>query len=149
MDNFFSDFSIFVIQHWPLVTAFVIALFVWLGFELRLSFSGIPQLTPSAATMLINRSEAFIVDVRDFSSFEKGHITQAINIPIVDLAKGHGKLDAHKERPILLVCAAGNQALQAANTLKKMGFGQLHILKGGMSAWLQESLPIVKGLKVK
>ena len=117
MNHFFSDFSLFVIQHGLLVGAFVIALFVWLGFEFRLSFSGIPQLAPSAATLLINRVEAFIVDVRDFTSFEKGHISQAINIPIVDLAKGNGKLDTHKERPILLVCATGNQALQAANTL--------------------------------
>ncbi len=149
MNNFFSELSLFLIQHWPLAAAFIIALFIWIGFEFRLSFSGIPQLNPSDATLFMNRRDVFIVDVRDFTSYEKGHITQAINIPIVDLNKGNGKLDAHKERPILLVCAQGNQALAAANTLKKQGFGELSILKGGMSAWLQESLPIVKGLKVK
>ncbi len=149
MNTIFSDLSIFLIQHWPLAAAFVVALFIWIGFEFRLSFSGIPQLSVSTATILMNRSDAFVVDVRDFSSYEKGHITQAINIPIVDLNKGNGKLDAHKERPILLVCATGTQALAAANTLKKQGFQALSILKGGMNAWLQENLPIVKGLKVK
>jgi rhodanese-related sulfurtransferase len=147
MDNLFSEISVFVVQHWLLVAAFVLALFVWLGFEFRLSLSGIPQLTPNDASLLINREEAMVVDVRDFMHFGKGHIQGAINIPIVDLAKGHGKLDQHKEKPVLLVCAQGNQALQAATTLKKQGITRLNILKGGMQAWLQEGFPVSRGMK--
>lgn len=149
MDSFFSEFSLFVVQHWLLVAAFVIVLFVWIGFECRLVFSGIPQLTPAQATLLINRQECFIVDVRDFFSYEKGHVSNAINIPMVDLNKGHGTLEAHKDKPILLACAQGNQTLQAAKILRQKGFQHLHILKGGMRAWLQDGLPIVKGLKSK
>lgn len=149
MDSFFSDLSVFVVQHWPLVAGFVIVLFVWIGFECRLVFSGIPQLSPTQATLLINREECFILDIRDFFSYEKGHLSCAINVPMVDLSKGHGSLEAHKERPILLICAQGNQALQAAKILHKQGFLRLNLLKGGMRAWLQDGLPVVKGLKSK
>lgn len=145
--NVYSELSLFIVQHEVLVGAFVLAVCVWLGFEFRLSFSGVPQLNPSQATLLINRQECFIVDVRDFFSYEKGHISQAINLPLVDLPKGHGSLEAHKDRPILLICAHGNQAAQAAHLLKKQGFKHLQLLKGGMRAWMEEGLPVVKGLK--
>lgn len=144
-----NEVMAFVVQHWLISGAFGLVALTWIAFECRLSFSGVPQLSPTEATLLINREECFVVDIQDFNGYDKGHIVNAINIPLVDLNKGHGVLEAHKERPVLLVCAQGQHVQQAASILKKQGFQNVQVLKGGMRAWLNENLPVVKGLKAK
>lgn len=147
MNNFYSDFSIFLIHHWQLSIAFLVVLGVWIGFELRFTFNGVSRLTPQTATLLINRESPVILDVRDNTHFAKSHLAGAINIPIVDLPQGHGKLEQHKEKTILLVCEQGMQAGQAAQILHKQGYTKLAILKGGMQAWLADNFPVVKGTR--
>lgn len=147
MNDLFSQLSVFLITHWQLSGAFIIVLGLLVGFEMRHIFNGIPQLTPQQATMLINRQEPMIVDVRDINHYMTSHIANALNIPFVDLPQGHGRLEQHKDKPILLVCAQGNQALQAAAILKKQGYQQINILKGGMQAWQSEGLPLAKRKK--
>lgn len=147
MTSFTNEFIPFLVQHWQLSLAFIAVLGFWLGFEMRYTFIGVPQLSPTEATMLINRQEPIIVDVRDNTNFAKGHIKGAINIPIVDLPQGNGRLDNHKEKDILIICNQGMQAGQAAKTLRKQGFTKLHILKGGMQAWNTENLPTAKGVR--
>ena len=143
----YSEISLFLVHHWQLSLAFIVILGVWVGLELRYTFNGTPQLSPTQATLLINREEPVILDVRDISSFTKGHLPSAINIPIVDLPQGNAKLEQHKDRHILLVCAQGMQSGQAAQLLHKQGFQKLSILKGGMQNWLAEGMPMVKGHK--
>jgi rhodanese-related sulfurtransferase len=147
MNNFYSELSVFLIQHWQLSIAFVAVAGIWAGFELRYTFNGVPKLSPTQATLLINRQEAMIVDVRDNSNFAKGHLQGAINIPIVDLPQGNGRLDKNKDKEILIVCQQGMQSGQAAATLKKQGFTKISILKGGVQAWSAEHLPVVKGTR--
>ncbi len=143
--NIYSDFSIFFIHHWQLSLAFLIIAGVWIGFELRYTFNGVPKLTPKEAILLMNRESPIILDVRDITHFTKSHINGAMNIPLVDLNQGNGKLDKHKNQTVLLVCEQGMQAGMAAQTLLKQNFRKLVILKGGMQAWFAESLPVVKG----
>jgi rhodanese-related sulfurtransferase len=143
----YHELSAFLIHHWQLSLAFIVILGIWIGLELRYTFNGVPQLTPPEATLLINREDPVILDVRDISHFTKNHIQGAINIPIVDLPQGHGKLEQHKEKKFLLVCQQGMQSGQAAQILHKQGFQHLVILKGGMQSWLADSMPVVKGNK--
>ena len=147
MNTFYSDLSLFLIHHWQLSIAFLVVLGVWIGFELRFTFNGIPRLSPQGATLLINRESPIILDIRDNTRFAKNHIQGAMNIPIVDLPQGNGKLDQHKDKTILLVCEQGMQAGQAAQILQKQGHQKLAILKGGMQAWVADSLPVVKGAR--
>jgi len=147
MNNFYSTLSLFLIQHWWLSAAFIIVASIWAGMELRFTFNGIPRLAASAAVLLINRNNALILDVRDFNHFAKTHIQDALNIPIVDLPQGNGKLDQDKDRAILLVCEQGLQSSKAAQILLKQGLKHLSILKGGMQAWIADGMPVVKGTK--
>ena len=147
LNNFYSEISLFLIQHWWLSTAFIVVAGVWLGLELRYTFNGIPRLTASAAVLLINRKNPIILDVRDFAHFDKNHILNALNIPIVDLPQGNGKLDQNKDRDILLVCEQGAQSGKAAQILLKQGLKNLSILQGGIQAWMKEGMPVVKGTK--
>lgn len=146
-NNFYSTLSLFFIQHWWLSSAFITVAGIWLGLELRYTFNGIPRLSASAAVLLINRNNPIILDVRDFTHFDKSHIADSLNIPLVDLPQGNGKLDQDKSRAILLVCEQGMQSGKAAQILLKQGLKNLSILQGGIQAWIKDGMPVVKGSK--
>jgi rhodanese-related sulfurtransferase len=47
--------------------------------------------------------------------------------------------------PVALVCRTGTGSAEAARKLAKAGFKQVHWLDGGIAAWQQAQLPLVKG----
>jgi rhodanese-related sulfurtransferase len=51
---------------------------------------------------------------------------------------------AFKETPIVLVCALGRNAGLTGEKLSKKGFTNLTVLKGGISSWQQDNMPLVK-----
>ena len=58
--------------------------------------------------------------------------------------KNFKKLENSKDKPIIVVCAMGNQARGTANAMLKDGFANVSVLKGGMNAWQSASLPVSK-----
>jgi rhodanese-related sulfurtransferase len=100
------------------------------------------------ATQLINQNKTIIIDVRDEAQFASGHIREARNIPVKELAKRIGELDKFKARNVLVVCQTGTQSPKAAATLTKAGFNEVFGLSGGMAAWQAQALPVVGGKAV-
>ena len=101
------------------------------------------EIAPSAAVRLINQSHALIIDVRPANDFELGHIPKSINIPLDHLlASGLSPHDA-KERPVLLI-TTGQSPNRASSALKKIGVTEILVIKGGISAWINDQLPIQK-----
>jgi Rhodanese-related sulfurtransferase len=47
--------------------------------------------------------------------------------------------------PVVLVCKTGMTATGAAKRLVKAGFEKVYVLDGGIEAWRQAGLPLVKG----
>lgn len=134
----------FVIKHWALAGAFVAVLIVILIEEIRSQNAGGPRVSPLAATQLINRQDALVVDVRDPGVFREGHIANAKNFPVVDLARQMKKLTAQPDRPVILVDANGLKVQSIALKLKAAGLTKLFILKGGMESWKSDNMPVVK-----
>jgi len=123
----------------------------WVGILLALVISWvqsllskIQMLTPTELTIKVNREDAVLLDIRSADDFKKGHITSARNIPLAQLSKELSKLENDKNKPIIVVCQAGMSAQGAAKQLISAGFGQVAVLRGGMSKWLEASLPVVK-----
>ncbi len=96
------------------------------------------------AVQLINRQDAAVVDVREPGEFKGGHIPNARNIPLGQLAERARDLDKLKAKPVVLACASGNRSMTAAGTLRKAGFAQVVSLSGGMAAWQQAGMPVEK-----
>jgi len=46
---------------------------------------------------------------------------------------------------VVLVCKAGQASGDAAKRLRKAGFERVYVLDGGIAAWQQADLPLVKG----
>jgi rhodanese-related sulfurtransferase len=104
---------------------------------------GVPNLSPAEAVTLINRSNAFVLDVRDDAEFASGHIADATHIPVADLAARIGELKKYQNKTILVNCQKGMRSAKACDILRKAEFTQVNNLQGGLSAWLEAKLPVV------
>jgi rhodanese-related sulfurtransferase len=100
--------------------------------------------TPQDVTMLINRSKATIVDVRDAKEFANGSLPDAKNIPLAELDQRIGELDKFKSKSVVVVCQSGARASSAAAKLSKAGFTDVVNLEGGIAAWQKAGLPLAK-----
>ena len=104
---------------------------------------------PGQATLLINREDAQILDVREASEFASGHLPEARNIPVDKLAERIGELEKFKDKPIIVCCASGMRSSKACAELKKQGFEKLFNLTGGIDAWVGAGYPVKKCSKAK
>jgi len=111
--------------------------------SLRKGAGGVPNLGPAEAVTLINRSNAFVLDVRDEAEFASGHIADATHIPVTDLAARIGELKKYQNKTILVNCQKGMRSAKACDILRKAEFTKVNNLQGGLSAWLEAKLPIV------
>ncbi|MGB7543703.1 MAG: VTT domain-containing protein [Burkholderiales bacterium] len=103
----------------------------------RLSIGELDQKLKSAAAPLV-------LDVRGAADFagELGHIAGARNIPLEELDRRVQELEDYRERPLVLVCRTDRRSVKAAKLLARQGFADVHVVRGGMTAWNQAGLPV-------
>ncbi|MGZ6281394.1 MAG: rhodanese-like domain-containing protein, partial [Ktedonobacteraceae bacterium] len=82
------------------------------------------------------RHDLKILDVRDQSEWEEGHIKGAIHIPYYFIVQRLQEL--HNTQPLAVMCASGQRSSIACSLLQKHGFTQLFNVVGGMEAWNEE-----------
>lgn len=111
---------------------------------LKRGSGGAANASPNEAVLLINRANAMVLDVRDDAEFAGGHIAGAKHIPAAELDARIGEIRRFKDKPLLVSCESGVRSAKACEVLRKHEFSQLHNLQGGLSAWIQAKLPVVK-----
>ena len=102
---------------------------------------GPKEVDNNQATELINSKQAQIVDIRRESDFKAGHIAGSRSFPATEIHTRLSELD--KKKPVVLVSAAGD-AKMALGLLRGMGFVSVQTLKGGIKAWREAGLPLVR-----
>lgn len=107
------------------------------------------ELSPAEATLLINREDAYILDVREGDEFAAGHLPEAKSIPLAKLAERVGEIEKYKDKPIIVCCATGMRSVKGCGELGKLGFAKVHSLAGGVDAWVGAGYPIKKGSRNK
>jgi len=112
---------------------------------LKKGAGGVPNLSASEAVSLINRDNAIVLDVRSEAEFASGHIVDAKHIPLDTLAERLNQLKKYQDKPILVNCQRGMRSAKACDILRQAEFKQVNNLQGGLDAWLEAKLPIVKG----
>ncbi len=135
-----EQFIEFATNHWMMVGTFVILLILWLGYEFT---TGNKAISAQQATLLVNREDGVFLDIRDRGDFRKGHIAGAVNIGMATLKDRMGELEKYKAKPVIVVCKMGNTASMAVSELQKAGFEKASVMRGGMSAWQNDNLPVV------
>jgi rhodanese-related sulfurtransferase len=106
---------------------------------------GFKALRPAQLTGLLNRDNALLVDLSAPADFEKGHIAGARNIAPSQFDPESKELAKVRELPVVVTCRNGQASLAAARRLKKAGFANVYWLDGGIAAWQQADLPLVRG----
>ncbi|MEE9330801.1 MAG: rhodanese-like domain-containing protein [Methylophilaceae bacterium] len=106
--------------------------------------SGVSNVTPTEAVLLMNRAKMLILDVRDEAEFTAGHIQGAKHIPLAELENRVKELEKHKSKPVLLHCQRGMRSKTAAKLLTAQAFTQLYQLEGGLDKWVAAKMPLVK-----
>lgn len=108
------------------------------------SAAGVTVLSVTEAVMLMSRKSALVLDVREPDEFAQGHLQGARNIPLSQLEARLKELEKYREKPVMVVCERGGRATKATKLLKAQQFTALHVLKGGMQAWLEAKMPTGK-----
>ena len=112
---------------------------------IKIKMSPIKKISTQELVMLMNKESGIALDIRKENDFKSGHILDAVNLPNEKIVKdGHASLEKYKDKPIIVVCAAGVSAVQTANTLYKAGYTRVSVLKGGMNTWSGAGLPVAK-----
>ena len=125
-----------------MVIAFVAVTGMLIVSEINRATRGYKELSTAEAVRLINNEDAAVVDVSNADSFRKAHIAGAWNLPLNQLKNPGADIEKLKQRPIIVVCKTGNTAHQAAAGLLKQGFASVSLLRGGMSQWIADHLPV-------
>jgi rhodanese-related sulfurtransferase len=97
------------------------------------------------AVQMINYKDAVVLDVREGSEYAAGHVPNSRHIPADKLEERLHELEKFKDKPIILIHRSGvNTTGKAGAILRKQAFAHVHDLQGGIDAWRQANLPIVK-----
>ena len=89
--------------------------------------------------------DLLVLDVRTPEDFvgEQGHIEEAINIPVEDLQQRMDEIGDYLENPVAIVCRTDKKSVKAALLLTEEGFADVHVVRGGMTKWIEAGLPVI------
>ena len=139
-DQFFE----FVTNHHFLFIGLAIVTFLLIQDIISGMFRQFRSTSPMGAITLLNEEDAAVVDVSEPFDYKKGHIIDAINIPVAKFDELKDKLKPLEGRALIVACQSGNRSNHAGKKLTALGFEKVFILQGGMQAWLEDNLPIEK-----
>lgn len=88
----------------------------------------VAQLAPRLA-----KSEVTVVDVRNRSEYDAGHLPGSLHIPVGYLAERLAEIP--RDKPIVVQCQSGARSAIATSVLQKLGVSDAANLVGGFVAW--------------
>ena len=133
------------VNHW-LVAATVVVLVLVIVFEMRARAESFSAVSPQDAIRMMNRG-AVIIDLRPAEQYAAGHLCGARRMDGEQILKAGETLKKYMQKPLIVYDESGSLGTSAARQLKSQGFTQAFNLRGGLSAWRSDNLPLEKGSK--
>lgn len=104
------------------------------------------MMAPTAVAALLREQPSLrLLDVRTPAEFETAHVRGAYNVPLATLPEHSREIRGVDDAPIVLICQSGQRARKADEALRTAGLTNLHVLEGGMNAWITAGLDTVRG----
>ncbi|AFZ43028.1 Rhodanese domain protein [Halothece sp. PCC 7418] len=82
---------------------------------------------------MVQKQDAQLIDVREPLEYARGHILNAINIPLRDLAKRQDKIAT--DRPVIVYCTVGYRTAIALATLHLLGYDNVLGYPASVKGW--------------
>jgi rhodanese-related sulfurtransferase len=130
-------------NHLALSLLAVVSILAVVIYELREQSRRAGAVSPQDAVRLMNQG-ATLLDVRANEEFAAGHIRGARNLPAERLTESLEGLKRFKDKPVIVYCEHGSSAGSVMRQLAQQGFGKVVNLRGGLSAWRAEQLPVAR-----
>src|SRR5712692_2583061 len=89
-----------------------------------------------------------LLDLREKAAYERGHIYRATSLPRRLLEFRLPTLVPARATPLVVCDEDGRLAALARPTLAEMGYTDVRVLAGGLTAWRAEGRPLVEGINV-
>ena len=111
----------------------------------------IPEVTVAQAKEELDQGQiGLLLDVREPSEWDKGHIPGAVLAPrgmlewYADPTTPYAKpeITTKQDSRIIVQCASGGRSLLAAETLKSMGYTHVVSMAGGFNEWSKQGFPV-------
>lgn len=134
----------FVTNHPYLNLAAVVVLLLIMLIEFIRAKRNVFNINPTEATQLINHDNAVVIDIRQQETYRQGHIIDAQLMIPQEIRQNAKKLEKFRNRPIIVVSNLSNESQKIAALLLKQGYNA-YSLNGGMRAWNDAQMPLVKG----
>jgi rhodanese-related sulfurtransferase len=80
-----------------------------------------------------DRSDVFLLDVREQWEYDEGHIPGVTLIPMGEIPSRLEEVPRDKQ--VIVTCRSGNRSGQVANFLRQNGFDNIHNMSGGIVDW--------------
>ena len=103
------------------------------------------NVSPQVAIALTDKEGGILIDVREEHELAVGLIQGSRFITVKDLPTQLAKLEKYRNKPIVVVCAAGHRSAAACRLLNKAGFENVCQIEGGIQAWEKAGLPLKRG----
>jgi molybdopterin/thiamine biosynthesis adenylyltransferase/rhodanese-related sulfurtransferase len=102
---------------------------------LREARSRIREVSVAEADALRQRGNVAVIDVREASEWDQGHVPGATHVSKSYLEQQIEAAVPDRDTPVVLYCAGGIRSLFAAETLAEMGYTDVASMAGGFQAW--------------
>lgn len=97
------------------------------------------------ARALQDAAPPLVIDTRTPEEYAAGHVPGALLVPHDALDAHLARLDAARDRDIVLYCRSGRRSGLVEDQLRRLGFTRLRQLDGSWLAWDAAGLPAATG----
>jgi rhodanese-related sulfurtransferase len=104
----------------------------------------IAETTPAEVQARIEEAgrDWLLIDVREQDEYRSGHLPGAIGCGRGILEYHIADIEADPAKEIVLYCRGGMRSALAADSLRQMGYRNVHSMVGGFRRWSEEDRPI-------
>ena len=131
----------FASHHPWLATATVVLAALVAIYEMRMRSEGLRSVSPQELIRLMNQG-AVVLDLRPAEQYQAGHLNGARQMSGEQILSAGDTLKKHKEKTVVVYDDSGNLGAAAVRQLSAQGFSRVFALRGGLSAWRADNLPV-------
>ena len=96
------------------------------------------QISQEEANNMMDTQEVIVLDVREQSEFDAGHIPEAVLLPVGTITEATAAaVIPEKDSVVLVYCRSGNRSKTASQALVDLGYTNVFEF-GGINTWSYE-----------
>ena len=123
------------------IIPFLLSILLLTGCSGGTSDGSYEQITQEAAKEMMDTQEVIVLDVREQSEYDSGHIPGAVLLPVGSIdEETAAAVIPEKDSTVLVYCRSGNRSKTTSSALAGLGYTNIYGF-GGINTWPYEIEP--------